>query len=387
MVNNLIHFGRLKAQATIKKYKSNYQCFLRTQDISIDFIDDSQEQKNKYQIRQADSSEDNIEKIQKSFDAVTPPKGSNSKILEPIHVIQIVPDNPSEQTKYVVLNGFHRVEAARRSRKEGVKGLDVIPAIIFDGETITEEEKFQIQVDANTASDLPKLISSCSDIVFQINKVLDGTFKKGNMSKKWHGLFDLKRHQGNKSVFEKKLEESIYEIFGHYTISSTDVRKIVKRISGDRVITRLRKWKGAKELIAEFEPWLSKTNAGYNPNLDEIMVWTGTQFDYHVFGRAINKKEVENVRKIFVIVHITNVSDKTEIDINNMRQSAISGMNTMIELPSIRNDLIDEVYFAPQKRKGIQGSTTESGFWKLSGKKPTGAFLSDSKKMSNGWKK
>jgi len=387
MGNNLIHFGRIKPTAALSAYKSNYNCFLRMQDISIDFIDDSSEQKNKYQIRQADSSEDNIEKIQKSFEVVTPQEGSSSKILEPIHVIQVAPDNSSEQTKYVVLNGFHRVAAARRSRKEGMSGLDVIPAYIFDGETITEEEKFQIQVDANTASDLPKLTSSCSDIAFQINKVLDGTFKKGNMSKKWHGLFELEKHKGNKSVYEKKLEESIYEIFGHYTISSTDVKKIVKRISGDRVTTRLRKWSGAKEIIAEFEPWLSKTNVNYNPNLDEIMVWTGTQFDYHVFGRAIYKKEVENVRKIFVLIHITNVSDKTEIDLNNMRQSAISGMNTMIELPSIRNDLIDEVYFAPQKRKGIQGSTTESGFWKLSGKKATGAFHSDSKKMSDGWKK
>jgi hypothetical protein len=385
-LSNVASFIGHKVQLEKNEYVATYgNAFLRQQDISIDYID--LEEANKYQIRVADIDQDNLDLIINSFSEIDITEGTTSRVVNPIHVIERYETNArgQTQTRYVVVNGYHRVRAALNARETGMSLLDVVPAYIFNSH-LTSEQIFALQVKANIESRLPQKPSTEADVIYQIQKVLDGTFKKSNFESSWHKLFGLKRFQSNEKRYQEVLEEAIYDIFGKTTLGPKEVKNIVKRISSEKVISRFKKYAKATDLTSAFEKWAqSQPNFTYDSNNDEIMVWKGTQFDYHVLGRAIRAKEVNRVGRIILLVHSTNLSDKSELDLNNYRKSALRGANDLLELPCVANDLIDEMFFAPQKRPGVQGSTLESGFWRISGKKKTGAFVDDSKQMSNGW--
>lgn len=384
-LNNVASFIGHKVQIETNNYKSIYgSAFLRQQDISIDFIDLDAE---KYQIRVADIDQDNLDLIKNSF-AEVDVKASTSRVVNPIHVIERyeVDARGRQQTRYIIVNGYHRVKAALEARQGGMTHLDVIPAFIFSG-SLTEEQIFTLQVKANVETRLPQKPSTEADVTYQIQKVLDGSFKKEHFDPSWHKLFDLKSLESNEKRYRETLEEAIYEIFGKTTLGPKEVNNIVKRISSKKVISRFKKYAKATDLTHDFREWSEGSGFNYNPNVDELIVWKGTQFDYHVLGRAIKAKEINGVERVILVIHSSNLSDKSETDLNNFRSASLRGANELLELPSIPNGLVDEVFFAPQKRQGVNGSTLESGFWRVSGTKKTGAFVDDSKEMANGWNK
>lgn len=387
-LSNVASFIGHKVQLETNYYMTMYNsAFLRQQDISIDFID--LDEAIRYQIRVADIDQDNLNLIINSFEEINITQNTTSRVVSPIHVIEKydVDARGQKQTRYVVVNGYHRVKAAMEAKKMGMSHLDVIPAYVFNS-SLTPEQIFELQVKANIETRLPQKPSTEADVIYQIQKVLDGSFKKENFDESWHKLFALNKLRSNQNKFQETLEQAIYDIFGKTTLGPKEIKNIVSRISSEKVVSRFKKYTKASDLTSDFEKWSkNQPNFNYNSNDDEIMVWKGTQFDYHILGRAIKAKEINEVGRIILLIHSTNLSDKSEMDLNNYRKNALKGANDLLELPSVDNSLIDEVFFAPQKRPGVQGSTIESGFWRVSGKKKTGAFIDDSKKMSNGWNK